>query len=291
MLVFHLASRAIGSFFDFTRTRFPTVVRVETTNHCNASCTFCPRETIGRKKEFMAQDLFESVIQQCVAQGTRLVHLHGFGEPLLDKQLPSRITFAKQSGIPRVKICTNGSPLRGPMAERLLISGLDEIKISLDGANAAEFNELRIGLNHAQVVDNTRAFRVMRDERQLRRPKIVATCVTSSNRRQTEQLLSGIVDQIDWASLHNWAGSRRFFGDRKIRKPCSRLWRSLTVLVNGDVALCCLDHSGKEILGNCRERSLAEIWNSQRYRELRHLHKTSQQDQISLCNGCTKCFY
>jgi radical SAM protein with 4Fe4S-binding SPASM domain len=291
MLALQLASRAVGGFLELTRAPFPPVVRIETTNHCNASCTFCPRDSIGRKKGFMEQDLFEDVIRQCAVRGARMVHLHGFGEPLLDKRLPERIEFARQEGIQRIKIFTNGALLYGTMAERLLASGLDEVKISLDGANATEFNELRVGLSHAHVVENTRKFRALRDERGLRLPKIVATCVVSSDKLQTERLLSGIVDVVDWAPLHNWAGARRLIGERKVRRPCSRLWRSLTVLVNGDVALCCQDHAGKEILGNCRQQTLAEIWNNKRYRELRYLHRTSRQDQISLCNGCMKCFY
>ncbi|MCA9230522.1 MAG: SPASM domain-containing protein [Planctomycetales bacterium] len=289
MLTF-LMSRVLAESMEFTRTKFPRTVRIETTNHCNAACTFCPRETIGRKKEFMDQQLFEKIIDQCAAGGTKLIHMHNFGEPLLDKQLPERIRYAKDKGIPRVKLFCNGSLLRGKMAEGLLDAGIDEIKVSLDGSDAEEFNQLRIGLDHGSVVENTRNFRRMRDDRGLSKPAVVAACVTSSDKKKTEELVEDVVDHIDWASLHNWAGSRKWLGNRKIRKPCVRVYRSFTVLVNGDVALCCLDHSGKEILGNCNETSIAEIWNNARYREIRKLHRDGKQEQLELCNNCTKCF-
>ncbi|MCG8449797.1 MAG: radical SAM protein [Pirellulales bacterium] len=285
-----LMSRLVADGMDFTRSKFPSTVRIETTNHCNAACTFCPRETIGREKMFMDQQLFESIIDECAAGGAKLIHMHNFGEPLLDKQLPKRIRYAKECGVPRVKIFCNGALLRGKMAEELLESGIDEIKVSLDGSDAEEFNQLRVGLDHTSVVENTKNFRKMRDDRNLTTPAVVAACVTSSDKKKTEELLQDVVDRIDWASLHNWAGARKLFGNRKIRKPCVRVYRSLTVLVNGDVALCCLDHSGKEILGNCRDSSIAEIWNNHRYKEIRKIHRDGKQEQLDLCNNCTKCY-
>ena len=99
----------------------------------------------------MKQEVFERVVKQCVDGGVRLVHLHGYGEPLIDKQLPERIRYCKEQGIPRVKIFTNGDLLRGDLAQRILHSGVDEIKISIDGSDSKEFNLLRIGLDHAKV--------------------------------------------------------------------------------------------------------------------------------------------
>jgi radical SAM protein with 4Fe4S-binding SPASM domain len=293
-----LAITAIGRFagtitataMDVLRRPFPPTVRIETTNHCNAACSFCPRESIGRSKTFMDDELYEKIVRECGENKVKVLHVHNFGEPLLDKKLPARVTFAKEQGIAHVKIFCNGALLRGDIAERLLTSGLDEIKISLDGANSQEFNELRIGLNHQQVVENTRNFRKLRDERGIG-PKITAACTVSSSKEETEKLLEGVVDKIDWARLHNWAGGRKLLGNEKVRRPCDRLWRTMTILVNGDVALCCLDYSGKEILGNVRETTLKEIWNNPRYRELRHLHRTSQQEKIALCNNCTKSYY
>jgi radical SAM protein with 4Fe4S-binding SPASM domain len=286
-----LASRVIADTMSVYRRRFPRTVRVETTNHCQAACSFCPRDSIGRPKTFMKQEMFEHIVDECVVGGCRLMHLHGFGEPLLDKQLPERIKFAKEAGIPRVKIFTNGDLLKGALAERLLESGVDEIKISIDGADSGEFNRLRIGLDYSKVLDNVKAFRKLRDSSGLEKPLIVAATCQTSNREQTEKMLAGVVDHIDFASIHNWGGALGMLTNQRIRKPCDRLWRTLTVLVNGDVSLCCLDYSGKEVLGNVEIMTMQEIWNNQRYKELRAMHRNSQQDQIPLCSNCSKCFF
>ncbi len=78
---------------------------------------------------------------------------------------------------------------------------------------------------------------------------------------------------------------------QRIRKPCDRLWRTLTVLVNGDVALCCLDYGGKVILGNIAQTSIAEIWGNEKYRNYRRMHRDSRQQEISVCSNCSKCFF
>jgi len=286
-----VASRLMADGMSLYRGKFPRTVRVETTNHCQADCSFCPRSTIGRAKGFMKQDLFEKVVAECVEGGCRLMHLHGFGEPLLDKQLPERIKLCKRAGIPRVKIFTNGDLLKGELAQRLLESGVDEIKISIDGADSKEFNLLRVGLDHGKVLENVKAFRKLRDAVGLKKPTIVAATCQTSNREQTENMLAGVVDHIDFTNIHNWGGAMGQLTRQRLRKPCDRLWRTFTVLANGDASLCCLDYSGKEILGDVNQQTIAEIWNNQRYRELRQLHRESRQDQIPLCSNCTKCFF
>ena len=286
-----LTSRVIADSMSLYRRKFPHTVRVETTNHCQAECTFCPRDSIGRQKTFMDQAMFESIVEQCGKAGCRLMHLHGFGEPLLDKRLPERIALCKQAGIERVKIFTNGGLLCGEMAEKLLASGVDEIKVSIDGANAAEFNRLRVGLDYDKTLENVKAFRALRDRSGKEKPKLVAATCQTSNREQTEAMLEGIVDRIDFTRIHNWAGGLGMLTGQRIRKPCDRLWRTFTILVNGDVSLCCMDYTGKEILGSITKDPIREIWNNARYRELRKMHRNSQQDQISVCNNCSKCFF
>jgi radical SAM protein with 4Fe4S-binding SPASM domain len=286
-----VASYVIADTMTLLRQPFPKTVRIETTNHCQADCVFCPRSTIGRAKGNMTQEIFETVVAQCLEGGVRVLHLHGYGEPLIDKHLPERIRYCKDHGIPKVKIFTNGDLLRGDLAQRLLDSGLDEIKISIDGSDAQEFNLLRKGLNHEKVVQNVRAFRQLRDDAGQRNPVIVAATCQTSNRKQTEEMLNGVVDHIDFTHIHNWGGALGDAATQRVRKPCDRLWRTMTVLVNGDVALCCLDYSGKEILGNVNDHPMVEIWNNTRYNDLRQLHRESRQNEISLCGNCTKCFF
>ena len=78
---------------------------------------------------------------------------------------------------------------------------------------------------------------------------------------------------------------------KSIRKPCVRVWNTLTILANGDVALCCLDYDGQVILGHLDEKTtIHDIFTNAESKRIRKLHTTASQDEIPLCAGCTKSF-
>lgn len=292
MLGLGLVNRATARVMGMLWRRFPPIVRIETTNRCNAKCSFCPRPTMKRAAGTMAQDLFERLVAECALGGSRVLHLHNFGEPLLDPDLPDRIAFAKKAGVGRVKIFSNGSLLRGELAERVLDSGIDEIKVSIDGADAEEFARLRKGLDLEKIVANLRDFVKMRDARRNGRPRVVATCTCTDDREATERMLDGVVDGIEYTRLHNWSGALSSTGRKRARKPCSRVWQTFTVLWDGRVSLCCLDYDGDEVIGDLsRGGSIRDVWRNERYEEIRRLHRLSRQEDIALCRDCSKSFY
>ena len=280
-----------ATIMDTFCSSFPKVVRIETTNRCNAHCTFCPRASMGREKGFMAWGLYTKIVTECAEAGCSVLHVHNFGEPLIDRRLSKRIRYAKNTGIGRIKIFTNGALLRGDVATEILESGLDEIKISMDGASPVEFNKLRKGLDHVTVLENVKAFKQMRDLRGHKRPIITATCVATSSRKKTREMLGDVVDRVIFADFHNWGGKRRLIKKRLVRQPCARLWQSFTILHTGEVALCCMDYAGKVILGHCGRQKIAEIWANHSYRQMRKLHRNSEQRRIEICNECSMSFF
>ncbi|MFZ5829501.1 MAG: radical SAM/SPASM domain-containing protein [Planctomycetota bacterium] len=288
-----LASRVvcggIAGALNVAIKRFPPVVRIETTNACNARCTICPHAAIRRPIRRMDDSVFASVIDQCATGGCREVHLHNFGEPLMDRGLAERVRLAKDRGIAKVKIFCNGSLMTAERARELIEAGLDEVKISFDGATAEEFERIRVPLKFQSVVDNVRTLVQLRNEAGARLRVNVACCSTS-DKQGTMATLEKVVDGFSFGKVHNWA-SEDYETPGTIRKPCSRLWRTMTILASGEVSLCCLDYDGQQILGRLDGgQSLAAIWRGEPYRRVRRLHATARQDEISLCRNCTKAF-
>ena len=284
------ACRILGSLNDLGRRPFPEIVRVETTNACNAHCVICPHREMDRAVQRMEQSPFVRIIDECAAHECREVHLHNFGEPLLDKDLEARVHYAKQQGIRKVKIFTNGSLLDHHRARGLIEAGLDEIKISMDGAAREEFEQIRTPLEYDRVVGNVKELVALRDT--MRSPmRIRFTCCSTSDKNETMRSLEGLVDGFSFGKIHNWAGEDCSQRRWQIRKPCSRLWRTFTILAGGEVALCCLDYNGQVILGQLDSRkSIRDLWNSAPYRHVRALHRQARQSELSLCRNCTKAF-
>ncbi|MBN2472989.1 MAG: SPASM domain-containing protein [Pirellulales bacterium] len=291
----HLSSKAacriIGGVFDMTLSRFPAAVRIETTNACNAKCTICPHSEIARPIARMDDELFTRIIDECARGGCQEAHLHNFGEPLLDKHLEDRVRYAKQRGLRKVKIFTNGSLLGEERARGLIDAGLDEIKVSFDGATREEFEQIRVPLKYDQVVENIKGLVALRDAMRSAM-KVRVACCSTTDKDGTMQSLEKTVDGFSFGKIHNWASEDYTNGQSKIRKPCSRLWRTFTILVDGQVALCCLDYDGQFTLGRLDAgTSIRDVWTGAAYRQVRARHKEARQDEISLCRHCTKSFF
>jgi hypothetical protein len=279
-----------GGVFDLAQHAFPDVVRIETTNACNACCTICPRKDIRRRITRMDDGLYGRLIDECARFGCREIHLHNFGEPLMDKQLEDRVSQAKGKGIKKVKIFSNGSLLNCDRAKGLIEAGLDEIKISIDGATKEEFERIRVPLRFETVMRNIIDLVAMRNTSHSRL-KVHITCCSTSDRQETMRPLKNIVDGFSFTKIHNWGNRESADSGGRVRKPCQRLWRNLTVLAGGEVSLCCLDYDGQCLLGCVDEKaSIGEIWNSPAYRRARQLHREGRQEEIPLCANCTKSF-
>ncbi len=287
-LLSKVGCRTISGVLEAVSGGFPPVVRLETTNACNARCTICPHRQMRRAVVTMPGGLYSRLIDECAAAGCRTLHLHNFGEPLLDNHLEDRIAYAKEKGIRWVKIFCNGSLLTAARAQRLIEAGLDEVKVSLDGATEEEFERIRTPLKFQVVVQNVVELVKLRDAARSTL-KVHVACCSTTDRQATMRSLAQVVDSFAFGKLHNWGGQSRV--NKRLRKPCSRLWRTFTVLANGDVALCCLDYDGQQILGHVDgSHSIREVWNDQPYRDVRRRHREARQSEIPLCAQCTKSF-
>jgi MoaA/NifB/PqqE/SkfB family radical SAM enzyme len=137
--------------------RAPVCLYLETTNRCNLLCATCPRtyEELEPPAD-MSWELFVSIVDQ-VPDLVRAV-LHGVGEPMLVRDLPRMVRYLKDRGV-YVLFNTNGTLLNERSGRALIAAGLDELRVSLDAANAASFRLVR-GRNYFdRILRNVRRFR------------------------------------------------------------------------------------------------------------------------------------
>jgi MoaA/NifB/PqqE/SkfB family radical SAM enzyme len=148
----------------------PVCLYLETTNRCNLLCTTCPRtyETLEPEAD-MSWELFTSIVDQ-VPNIARVV-LHGVGEPMLVKSLPRMIRYLKDRGA-YVLFNTNGTLLNPRKGRELVETGLDELRVSLDAADAKTFVLVRGKDFFNRIVRNVRAFTEMQAREGLESPRV-----------------------------------------------------------------------------------------------------------------------
>lgn len=105
-------------------------VYVETVQHCNRRCHYCPQSIYPLPKATMTDDDFGTVLRRLQDHDWRgPVYLNRFGEPLLDPNLSSRIErLARLTD--HVQLFSNGDLLTPAKAIELVTAGLELCKIT-----------------------------------------------------------------------------------------------------------------------------------------------------------------
>jgi len=97
-----------------------SIVLIELTSHCNFSCSFCPSDSMVRKKTGMKRVLWEKILNELGEKKmTRKVFFHVLGEPLVYKDLFDAIALANDCGL-SVSLYTNGALLNEERSLKLL---------------------------------------------------------------------------------------------------------------------------------------------------------------------------
>ena len=124
------------------------------TSACNLRCAMCLvsyRPPVNKVDGAMPLPLFQRLVEDL--PDLRQLTLQGLGEPLLAPDLLTMIRMAKARGV-RVGFNSNATLLHARRAAELVDSGVDWLHVSLDGADASTFEQIRDRASFSTVVEN-----------------------------------------------------------------------------------------------------------------------------------------
>lgn len=156
----------------FERLPLPRELYLESTNRCNELCDQCPRTHLKREPD---RDLSLADVERITSQVPALerVVLHGLGEPLLNPELPAIVAYLRQRGA-YVLFNSNATALGERMGRALIEAGLNELRVSLDGATPETYARVR-GVNTRtlpKIVRNLAAFTRLQRELDAANPRL-----------------------------------------------------------------------------------------------------------------------
>jgi MoaA/NifB/PqqE/SkfB family radical SAM enzyme len=120
----------------------PFVLTLAITTHCNLSCKMCmhhERYVKTGKQSHMDLSLFKNIIDEVKPNFVNLTP--DAGEPFMHPKIFSMIKYSKERGV-RVEIATNGTLLQRDY-DKIIDSGLDILKISIDGSTDETYTKIR----------------------------------------------------------------------------------------------------------------------------------------------------
>lgn len=273
----------------------PNVLFIETTNFCNYDCLMCPRSNMKRSTGIMSMDTFRKIVDDASAMKIRKIHLQFYGEPLLNRNLPEMISYAKSKGIKDVWFDTTAYLLDDILSRKILESGLDGILFSVHGLNKEKYKEIHGVDGFEKIVNNIKHFAKLRDELDLKKPEIVIQCTKSrislNDIDDIYNIFKGVpksfsITECNWCSGHSKKNLSLVDKIIPRRVPCDSITRMLSVLWDGTVTLCCDDFDGIYGLGNIKEHSLKYFWKCKKARKLRTTHLFGKYKNLPMCRDC-----
>jgi len=305
----------LESQFEMIRSKEPHIFNVETTNHCNMTCVMCPRTSLmTREIAWIGDEVFENTLDQITAHSdvdlerfwkfienaygitfseksenafyfyvvSRCIILHGYGEPLVDKNIVKRVAACTDRGIPTYFSCVPAN-LSVKRAESVMKAGLTVLKLSIDALDDENAKIIRGPFNNYE-----KAYKTILDIVKLKAEKgyktlIVPTMIElnsdSSSQKKQQEFLDLWKDLDVYAYVKSQDNRWYYEEDQLITNKshyasqyCEYPWTSMTVMANGDVVPCTQDYDCEMKLGNVKDNTLREIWNGKEYRDLREWH-------------------
>ena len=278
--------------------KFPQTILLETQSGCNARCIFCPysekRDKLPSGK--MKDDLFEKIVQEFSIFTPKYIIPCFTNEPLLDKNLYDKLLYIKErSPKTKIKLTTNGSLLNEKLIEKLLKPNLlYEITVSFNGFRKETFEYFMRGLSFKQCFNNLLNLLNYVNKNKLKRPKIIVNMLQ----------IASIKSEIDkaksfWESkgakvvlnpIENRGGSvkekKDFSSNFKRNLKCRRPFNTAVITFDGKMVLCCVDYERKVILGDLKNQSIYEVWNSPLLNEIRKKLLEGRLEDIPICRDC-----
>jgi radical SAM protein with 4Fe4S-binding SPASM domain len=263
----------------------PVGISAELTNMCNLRCPECNTGSglMTRPGGFMSTSLFDELISELEPYLFN-INLYFQGEPMLH---PGFFHFITRCANLNTVVSTNGHFLSEENAEKLAMSGLKKLIISLDGMDQDVYSTYRVNGNFEEVIRGIRnvSEAVKRNSSQMK--VVLQFLVNKNNEHQTgaarrfanevrARLKLKSMQIINKNDFAKWLPS----GDRFSRYEnkcdiytlknsypdrCARLWLTPVISWDGKVLPCCFDKNADHVMGDLNEDSFREIWTGPKY--------------------------
>lgn len=291
--------------------RFPFAISFELSNECNANCIFCrtqsgeiynqnPQDAAFIKKGFMPYEIVSQVIDE-TKDHLLMAILYVNGEPLIYKRLFDAIAYATQNRVASM-IATNGIMLNEQTSEKLLLAGLDFIKIAISGFSQETYaKQVRFG-NVDKIKQNLRQLQAINARNGNKTIVMVDFMQYDYNSheilpaREFCTSLGFMFNVRRGNSAHSTDDAHNSTAslDTPEKIPlCDWPWKVLTINWNGDVFPCCdyvvwSNDSAFSRLTPGGNTKIMDIWNGKAARNYRKIHCTVGRKAIPVCAQCNR---
>ena len=278
---------------------FPKSVKIEITSRCNFKCSYCATNRSKRPMGEMDLEVYRNLVKNLVSVGVEEFGLFLLGESFILKNLDEYIKIAKDGGAKYVFITTNGSLCTPERMIKIVESGLDSIKFSVNAGEKERYKEIHGVDAFETVVQNIKWLHSYLSDNKIDSLKTsVSSIFVPEFKDELEsfrEMISKYVDHFYYlpmysqggnvGSVHGSTGNPGRLDNMVDVVPCWMLFNASRVTWDGKLTACCFDHEAKFIMGDLKEDSVMDAWHSEKFIELRKRHLENNLND-SLCAKC-----
>lgn len=282
----------------------PFTVIVDASEVCQFKCNYCFRSDPDKRNwgytvenNLMNWETFCKVIEQIqeFPQDVKQISLSNQGEPLCNRKLPDMVRYIKQNHVGgRVSIHTNAALLDEKYAVDLAESKIDRIIVSLQGLSAEKYKQTcEADIDFDAFYRNLKILYDAKTDTQIC-IKVADTALEEGEEELFYELFEPIADRVFveqiipiWLNIEVKDNSKKVknkYGDIfPIQECCPLIFNTIVVAPAGNVYPC-TQILTPYMLGNVHEKSLKELWDSPRRKEL--LKDQCKGTAHPICNDC-----
>jgi radical SAM protein with 4Fe4S-binding SPASM domain len=257
----------------------PKRVEIELVSDCNLKCTYCPRHYVNNLKGYIDFDLYKKIIDE-IREFNPILVLHRRGESLLHPKFNEILNYLNND-FNEVQIATNATCLNEDKFESI-VNNITFISFSLDTEKS--FNKTRIPANYDVVKNKILKFLDYNKGKVTTQVSMVDVGQPREEIEEFKEYWKSRVDRVRVYSAHSLDGKFGSLENKRVRKPCIMPFYQMTIYENGIVARCNHDWDS-DGMGDLKKSTLIEIFNNEKYQDLRKQHTT-----LKICDKvCTNC--
>jgi radical SAM protein with 4Fe4S-binding SPASM domain len=219
-----------------------------------------------------------------------VIQLHGYGDPLLDKNLGENVKLLTERNFHSYFSC-NPSNINLEKMTEMFDHGLSYIKYSMETVDDVAHKAIR-----GKASDFTRSYQKILKLLEIKRKNnyrtVVVITMLDLNRENQAEDYARLKAAFEGKDVYIYLKSedqqwyrKNYHGTKSVHwsEFCKHPWMSMTIKSNGEATMCMEDFDNEIVLGDVQKESLRDIWNGAKYDKFRHDHF-----DLTPCLKCTE---
>lgn len=288
----------------------PFVVQIFPIYACNFKCNYCIFSTKPEKRGFISDKVIMdfNLYKKCIddmcsfPEKIKVLRFVGIGEPLLHKNIIEMIDYAVQRKVAnKVELLTNASLLSKEISDGLIQVGLSRLVVSLQGVSKEKYKQTSdIDIDFDSFIDNLKYFYKNKTKTDVY-IKIVDTALENETEEQEfYKKFGNICDSLaieHTVPIHTGIEYKNVLKNKNAELTqfglpisdvavCPQPFFTMQINPDGKIVPC-FSFEYPEIVGDCNNQSMVEIWNSPKFQNFRRKMLDGTEQASETCKNCS----